>query len=349
MTLPNHQEMCRAFLDADSQFEGVFVAAVKTTGIFCRPTCPARRPKLENVEFYATVREAQLAGYRPCKRCRPTELSEYHPDWVRKLMGAVIEEPHRRWHDQDLRDYDIEPARARRWFQKHLGMTFHAYARAVRLGGALDSLERGASVTTVGLGHGYESQSGFNDAIKRVIGKPPGAATGVTLVHCRQIPTPLGPVLGAATREALVLLEFADLRSLERQCQSVCRRLNAVMVPGDNCILAQTDRELKGYFNGELSEFHVPVDIRGTAFQMAVWTELRTIATGETKTYSELARMVGRPKAVRAVGRANGDNRIAIIIPCHRVIGSNGSLTGYAGGLWRKQKLLELESRAVRV
>ena len=343
MTLPNHQEMSQAFFDGDSQYDGIFFVAVKTTGIFCRPTCPARRPKPENIEFFGTVREALFAGYRSCKRCRPMELSASQPGWVGELIAAVVEKPERRWRDQDLRDRDVEPAKARRWFQKQYGITFHAYARAIRLGRALNHLDRGEPITSVGFDHGYESLSGFNDAMKRVIGKPPGSARDLAPIQWRRIPTPLGPMIGAATNDALVLLEFADRRALEKQCKTVCKRFDAVLVPGDNEVLKQVERELAEYFERTRTSFDVPLEVPGTDFQIEIWDQLREIAPGQTKTYSELARAIGNPDAVRAVGRANGDNRIAIVIPCHRVVGADGKLTGYAGGLWRKQKLLDLE------
>ena len=201
------------------------------------------------------MREALFAGYRSCKRCRPMELSESEPSWVGELVAAVSDSPERRWHDQDLRDRDVEPARARRWFQKHYGITFHAYARAIRLGQALDHLDRGEPITAVGFDHGFESTSGFNDAMKRVIGKPPSSARDLTPIHWRRIPTPLGPMIGAATKEALVLLEFADRRALEKQCRTVCRRFDAVLVPGDNEILRQTELELVEYFAGQTNSF----------------------------------------------------------------------------------------------
>lgn len=343
MNLPNQTEMQRAFLASDSQYDGVFFTGVKTTGIFCRPTCPARKPKPENVEFFADVRGALFAGYRACKRCKPMEQAGATPGWASELICAVAAEPKRRWRDQDLRQRGIEPARARRWFQKHYGITFHAYARALRLGQALDHLDRGESVTAAGFDHGFDSLSGFNQAMKRITGKPPGDAKALQQIKWRRIVTPLGPMIGGATSDTLVLLEFADRRALEKQCQTVCKRFNAILVPGDNKVLQRTEQQLDEYFSGQRQQFELPLAFPGTDFQQQIWTALQNIPYGRTESYAALAKAVGNPNAVRAVGRTNGDNRLAIVIPCHRVVGADGKLTGYAGGLWRKQKLLELE------
>jgi AraC family transcriptional regulator of adaptative response/methylated-DNA-[protein]-cysteine methyltransferase len=172
----------------------------------------------------------------------------------------------------------------------------------------------------------------------------PEAATAPRVVKLSRVPTPLGPMVAGATEEALCLLEFADRRMLETQLERVRKRLGAVVVSGETEVTRQVAEELESYFGGRLREFTVPLDTSGTELQEAVWAELRTIPYGSTRSYGEQARRVGRPEAVRAVARANGDNRIAIIVPCHRVIGADGSLTGYGGGLWRKRSLLELEA-----
>ncbi len=332
----------------DSQFDGVFFTAVKTTGIFCRPSCSARKPKQENIEFFAQARDALFAGYRACKRCKPLEKPDATPDWMNGLIADVAADPQRRWRDQDLRERSIEPARARRWFQKHYGITFHAYARALRLGKALNHLNRGESITAAGFDHGFDSLSGFNDAMKKITGKAPSKAKSLVQIQWRRITTPLGPMIGAATDDALVLLEFADRRALEKQCQTVCRRLGGVLVPGDNTILQDTEQQLDEYFGGRRQTFDLPLAFPGTDFQQRIWTALQEIPFGQIESYAGLAKAVGNPKAVRAVGRTNGDNRLAIVIPCHRVVGADGKLTGYAGGLWRKEKLLELERNEAR-
>jgi AraC family transcriptional regulator of adaptative response/methylated-DNA-[protein]-cysteine methyltransferase len=341
--LPAEPEMWDAFTSRDPAYDGVFFTGVRTTGIFCRPTCSARKPRRENVEFFATTGAALFAGFRPCRRCRPMRPRGEAPGWLRDLLDSLEEEPARRLRDADLRDAGLDPVRVRRWFQAHHGMTFHAYQRARRLGRALGQLALGDDIVTTAYRNGYESLSGFNDAVQRLAGDSPGRARDATVVHLTRILTPLGPMLAGATDRGLCLLEFADRRMLETQLRRIGDRLDAVLVPGETDITRQTADELERYFAGALTEFTVPLETHGTPFQESVWAGLREIPYGETRSYGEQARGIGRPAAVRAVARANGDNRIAIIIPCHRVIGADGTLTGYGGGLWRKKRLLELE------
>jgi len=343
-TLPPRAEMLSAFGARDASYEGVFVTGVRTTGIFCRPTCSARKPRPEHVEFFASTREALFAGYRPCKRCRPLEPAGSPPGWLRRLLAEVEADPGRRWRDQDLRELGLEPDRVRRWFKASHGMTFHAYTRARRLGLALSRIQEGEKVIDAAFDHGFESLSGFNEAFRRLAGVPPtGAATAPRIVM-KRLSTPLGPMVAAATEDALCLLEFADRRMLPLQLRRMKKKLPGTVVPGDNELLTTLERELGEYFSGERTEFTVPVDAPGTPWQEAVWRRLLEIAPGDTVTYGEIAAEMGRPTAARAVARAVGDNRIAVLVPCHRVIGGDGSLTGYGGGLWRKRRMLEIES-----
>jgi len=339
--------MYRALVARDSTYEGVFFVAVKTTGIFCRPVCPARKPRRDNVEFFADVRGALLAGYRPCKRCRPLEPAGTPPVWLRELLSAVEDDPGRRWRDQDLRALQLDPTRVRRWFKKHHGMTFHAYQRARRLGAALGRVRQGDDLTDTAYGAGYESPSGFRDAWARLFGQSPGRARNTTRVLVTRILTPLGAMVAAATDDQLCLLEFADRRMLATQIARVGRLLDAAFAPGDNDVLTSAAQQLGEYFGGRRRRFDLPLLTPGTDFQRAVWAQLQTIPYGQVRSYRDQARAIGRPDAVRAVGKANGDNRIAIVVPCHRVVGADGKLTGYGGELWRKRALLDLESGAV--
>ena len=343
MTLPSRPEMEKAFLGSDPTYDGIFVTAVRTTGIFCRPSCRARKPRRENVEFYPGVREALAAGYRPCRRCRPTVPQGSPPPWVERLLELAESDPERRLHDEDLRRLGVVPDRARDWFRRHYGMTFHAYCRGLRLAGALDRLRQGESIDDAAYGSGYESLSGFRDAFARVFGEPPGKGRATAVVAARQVPTPLGPMLAAATADGLCLLEFTDRRALERELAEVGRRFGGAAAPGKSPHLDLLEEELRRYFEGEPREFTVPVVTVGSPFETRVWEELRRIPYASTKSYGEIARILGQPGAPRAVGRANGRNRIAIVIPCHRVINEGGKLGGYGGGLWRKQFLLDLE------
>jgi AraC family transcriptional regulator of adaptative response/methylated-DNA-[protein]-cysteine methyltransferase len=343
-TLPPRDEMLRAFEQRDSSYEGVFVTAVKTTGIFCRPTCTARRPKPENVEFFATPRDALFAGYRPCLRCTPMEIAGAAPDWLRPVLDAVAAEPERRWRDADVAAFGVTPERVRRWFKTHHEMTFQAYCRARRLGGALRRIGEGESVTDTAFDHGWESLSAFTDSFRKVFGAPPAnAARTVTPLVTRRILTPLGPMVACATADALCLLEFAERRMLEGQLRRVRRALDAVPTPGTNAVLERTAAELDAYFAGTLTTFTVPTAQPGSEWQRRVWERLVAIPYGETTTYGAIARELGLPRHPRAVASAVGDNALGIIVPCHRVVGASGDLTGYGGGLWRKRRLLDHE------
>ncbi len=341
-SLPSVREMQGALTRRDASYDGVFYAAVTTTGIFCRPSCPARKPLPRNVRYYASVKDALFAGFRPCKRCRPMELPGAHPQWVTELLGRLEREPDRRLKDADLRQLGITPDRARRYFQRRYGMTFHAFGRGFRMNRAFDRLRRGVDLDEVAMSHGFESHSGFRDAFGRLIGRPPGQSGELNRVTVSWLESPLGPLVIGTTDEGVCLLEFSDRRMLETQLESVRRRLGPAL-PGSHPLLDQLKSELAEYFAGERREFTVPLVHPGTPFQVNVWTALRQIPYGVTSSYEQLAWAVGSPGAQRAVGRANGQNRIAIVIPCHRVVNKDGKLGGYGGGLWRKQLLLDLE------
>ena len=343
--MPRPAELYRALVDRDSSYEGIFVAGIRTTGIFCRPTCPARKPLVQNVEFFARSEQAVAAGYRPCQRCRPLQRAGHHPEWAVRLLDRIDAEPAKRLSDSALRRMDIQPATARRYFRERFGMTVHGYARARQLGFALDRLREGAPVTPAGFDSGFESDSGFRDAFKRLFGTTPAAARDTAPIMATLLPSPLGPLLAAASEHGLCMLEFADRQKLPQQSADLTRWYEAPVLPGSHRFIEQAGVELEEYFTGSRTRFDVPLDIRGTEFQQQVWQELLRIPYGETISYEELAIRIGRAKAQRAVGLANGKNRIPIIIPCHRVIQKNGQLRGYGGGLWRKQFLLDLEMK----
>jgi AraC family transcriptional regulator of adaptative response/methylated-DNA-[protein]-cysteine methyltransferase len=339
---PARAEMERAFLASDASYDGIFITGVRTTGIFCRPSCTARKPKIENIEFFGTVREALFAGYRPCLRCKPLE-GDATPDWLAPLLQAVDQEPNRRFKDADLRTFGVDPARARRFFLDRYGMTFHAYCRGRRLAGAIKQLRDGDALDDVALGTGWDSHSGFRDAFTKTFGLPPGRADEAACVVTAAVETPFGPMIAGATDDGICLLEFSDRRMLEAQVTRLARLLKQALLPGEHRYLAQLREELTSYFAGTLEAFTVPLVYRGTPFEERVWRELVRIPYGETVSYAQLAERVGSPGAQRAVGRANGMNRIAIVIPCHRVVNADGKLGGYGGGLWRKNWLLNLE------
>jgi AraC family transcriptional regulator of adaptative response/methylated-DNA-[protein]-cysteine methyltransferase len=341
--LPRSEELHRAVDARDPSYEGLFFVAVKTTGIFCRPTCPSKQARPENREFFASPKEASAAGYRPCLRCKPLEPPGAHPAWVLRILAALDAKPAARLTGAALGRMDVLPATARRYFLGRFGMTLHAYARARRLGFALDRLQQGDPVTPTGFESGFESDSGFRDAFKRLFGMTPVEARGTIPIVATLLPSPIGALLAAATEDGLCMLEFADRQKLPAQAADLVRFYGQPVVPGTNRHIEQVTRELIEYFAGERRQFDVALDLKGTEFQEKVWRELLNIPFGGTISYEELATRIGKPTAQRAVGLANGRNRIPIVVPCHRVIQKNGQLRGYGGGLWRKQFLLELE------
>lgn len=339
------QRYYRALLEKDEQYEGIFYVGVKTTGVFCRPTCPARKPKLENCEFFESAQTALLASYRPCKRCKPLSHPNEVSDLVRFLVNAVEQKPTKRWKTADFKALSIDESTARRQFKKRFGMTFVAYARARRIGEAMKEIRQGSSVIDAQLEAGFESGSGFRDAFSKIFGDVPARAGQQTMVlKADWIDTVLGPMIAIADEHALYLLEFVTRRGLEKEVERLRRRGFAI-IPGNTAPIQSITQELAAYFSGTLTEFKTPYRVFGSPFQQEVWQALCKIPYGETKSYLEQAVFLGRPSAYRAVANANGANQLAIIIPCHRIIASDGTLGGYGGGLAVKQWLLEHEKR----
>jgi len=339
------EDLYSAVVNRDSSFEGVFYFAVRTTGIFCRPTCHARKPKRENVAFYESTRDALNDGYRPCKLCQPMQPLGESPDWLKPLMNEIQENPGGRISDSELRQREIDPARLRRWFKKNHGMTFQTYLRLMRISRAFGQIRHSGKVTDTAYDSGFESLSGFGDAFKNATGFAPSESADRRIVYVTRIQSPLGPLFAGAVDEGVCLLEFTDRRMLETQISRLKKRLGAKLIPGNHPHFDELNKQISAYFKGELQEFSIPLVLPGTEFQKQVWDELRSIPYGATRSYQDQANAIGKPKAIRAVATANGDNRIAIIIPCHRVIGKDGALVGYGGGIWRKQYLLDLERK----
>jgi AraC family transcriptional regulator of adaptative response/methylated-DNA-[protein]-cysteine methyltransferase len=342
--LPDAETLYRALLRKDPSYEGIFVVGVRTTGVFCRPTCKARKPKKENVEFFTSPREALLNGYRPCKLCRPLAHRGELPEWLRPVIDEVDADPDARLRDRDLKARGVDPNRVRRWFKEHHGMTFHAYLRTLRIGRAFGRIRHGDKVIEAAFDSGYESLSGFADTFKKTTGFSPSKSGHGVLITVTRILTPLGPMLAGADDDGICLLEFVDRRMIETQIATLKKLLNAEMVPGSNPHFEALSRQIGEYFAGTRREFGLSLVLKGTPFQEEVWNGLLEIPYGTTRSYQEQADLLGKPRAVRAVARANGENRIAIIVPCHRVVGKDGKLRGYGGGLWRKRYLLDHEA-----
>jgi AraC family transcriptional regulator of adaptative response/methylated-DNA-[protein]-cysteine methyltransferase len=343
--LPPTEMMYRALVDRDSNFEGIFFVGVRTTGIFCRPTCTAKKPARENVDFFATQSEALEGGYRPCLRCHPMDPNQRPPRLIERLRTEVERAPGGRLTDKELAALAIDPSTARRQFKRHYGMTFQGYHRARRMGLALSEVRQGSRVDQVRNGSGFESESGFREAFTKVFGEPPSNAKTRAALFAERIDTPLGPMIAVADDEGLRLLEFIDRRATERELSILRKRLRTNVVPGEHWHLKPVRSQLADYFSGTNLTFDIPLAPVGSLFQLSAWKILQSIPLGETRSYSWMAKRLGDENARRAVGRANGTNMICIIIPCHRVIRADGTLCGYGGGLWRKKWLLDHERR----
>lgn len=333
----------QALLEKDPAFEGIFIVGITTTGIFCRPTCSARKPKFAHCEFFKLVSEALHASYRPCKRCNPLSLSNLTTPLIQKLLDAVEVQPEKRWTNRDLDSLGIEASTARRQFQNRFGMTFVQYARARRMGLAMKMIRKGESIIETQLTAGYESESGFRDAFSKIMGAPPSKSSSIKLFHSSWIDTQLGPMLAVADDQALFLLEFIERRGLEREIERLRKKTNGKIIPGKTDPICSIQEELALYFEKKSCYFKTPIQMMGTEFQKRVWKELCRIPPGETRSYLDVAQAIGKPSGSRAVAQANGSNQLAIIIPCHRVINSNGELGGYGGGVHRKQWMLDHE------
>lgn len=335
--------MYKASLEKNPEFEGIFWMGVKTTGIFCRPTCTARKPKPENVEFFETTKEAIQKGYRPCKICKPLENPDETPAEIQSVLKELSENPALKFKDYDLVERGLEPASVRRWFLKYHGMTFHAFQRMFKINSAFKKLQQGESIIETALDSGYESLSGFNESFKTIFGVSPKHSKAEKVIDLKRIETPIGTMIACADKSGICLLEFSDRKALPTELKAISKYFDATIIQGENPHFNILEKELFEYFSGKRKEFSVPLSPVGTEFQKKVWEVLRKIPYGTTLSYQQQAEILGNPKAVRAVANANGLNKISILIPCHRVIGSDGKLTGYGGGIWRKQKLLELE------
>ena len=345
--LPPAEVMYRALVNRDQSFEGIFYVGVRTTGIFCRPTCSAKKPARVNVHFFATPTEALDEGYRPCLRCNPMDPNQHAPKLIERLRAEIERTPDGRLTDKELAAMSIDPSTARRQFKRHYGMTFQAYHRARRLGLALQEVRDGGRVEEAQNGSGYQSASGFRDAFARIIGDSPSAAKSQAGLFAERIETPLGAMLAVADDAGLRLLEFMDRRAMKTELTLLRKRLHTNVVPGEHRHLTAVRDQLSEYFAGKRLEFDLPIAPVGSEFQLRAWEILRSIPAGETRSYSWMAGQLGDKGARRAVGRANGANMICIVIPCHRVIRADGTLCGYGGGLWRKKWLLDHERKIV--
>ena len=328
-----------AFMRRDRSWDGRVIGAVRTTGVYCKPSCPARRPKREHVSFFESGEHARAAGYRPCLRCKPDEVGRDREavDLAIKLIEQAEEAP---TLAELAETVGYAPHHFQRIFKRDVGVSPAGYARALRNKRVEAALKENGRVTDAIYDAGYSGPSGFYSDAKERLGMTPSAwrdgGRGET-IRWTTFDSPIGEMLIAATSRGICRLTFEDSE------ESLTRLFPRATIVKD-------DGGLKELVEGALTAIerpaaapHLAIDVAGTAFQEAVWRELRKIPLGETRSYAEIAAAIGAPKAVRAVGTANGDNHVAVLIPCHRVIRSDGTLGGYAGGLDRKLKLLESE------
>ncbi len=334
----------QALLEKDENYEGVFFAGVKSTGIFCRPGCPARKPKRSNTIFFETAKEAMLHGFRPCKRCHPLTNRNATPAWIESLVNEVEANPDHRITDAELEQRNVSPLKLRRWFKQNRGMTFHAFQRSLALQNAHQNLLKGEKISRVAYNHGYNSLSGFTDAYKRSTGNSPSESKPCIYTH--QLSTPLGPMVAGMYDQKLVMLEFKSDQRVKWQLLRIGKKLQAASIEGPGHLFQDVQEQIDQYFQGLSTSFDIPLLMVGSTFQQKVWNALLGIPAGATRSYEDIAHHIDHARAVRAVGTANGTNALAIVVPCHRVIGKNGQLTGYAGGLARKEWLLKHEEKA---
>jgi AraC family transcriptional regulator of adaptative response/methylated-DNA-[protein]-cysteine methyltransferase len=346
--LPDHMTLYKALLNRDAAYDGRAYVGVSSTGVFCRLTCPARKPKTENCTFFETVAGCIEAGYRPCKRCSPLGPAAESDPMVQKLLRALESEPDRRWGEGDVIDLGFDPSTVRRGFKKQFGMTFLEIARLSRVREGFTALVDGGKVIDAQLHAGFSSPSAFRSAFAKLLGTSPNSFKREATLKADWFNTPLGTMIAVCDQSTLHLLEFADRKALPTELIKLRKKVRGDIGIGRFNSTDQIEAELASFYKGESDTFSVPLAYHGSTFTKSVWRALRDIPAGETRSYGDIARTIGRPTATRAVARANGANQIAIIIPCHRVIGADGSLTGYGGGLWRKQKLIELEDNVYR-
>lgn len=335
-----------AVVARDGTADGCFVYAVRSTGIYCRPSCPARRPKAVNVIFYADAASAEAAGFRPCKRCQPDAAprAAQHAAQVAALCRWIDAAPRPPTLEELAKQAGMSPYHLHRVFKAVTGLTPRAYAEAQRAQRVRQALEGGAAVTDALYTAGYASASRFYDQADRILGMSPGAyrrggaqqTIRFAIGQCA-----LGAILVAQSARGLcaILLGAAPQALMD----DLRARFPAADLLEGDAAFAQVVAQVVAFVEAPRLGLDLPLDLRGTAFQQRVWRALQAIAPGTTQTYSELAHRIGAPRAVRAVASACAANPLAVAIPCHRVVRADGSLAGYRWGLARKQALLKRE------
>lgn len=332
------KEKWEAIISNNKEADGKFYYAVKTTGIFCRPSCSSKQPSKENVLIFNTREDAMSAGFRPCKRCRP-DIDEYNPmaDMAGEIKRIVESSgSNKELLEDNLRSFGVSRQRMSQVFKNHYGKTINEYSNVIRLEAAKDKLRNSdEQIIDIAYSLGFESISAFFAFFRKLTDMTPGEYKDMDKTSNEGImysiyDTSYGPVTIGAINSGIKTLQFGERApvSIEQKRTSLSDK---------------AAYELNEYLSGRRKQFEVPIIYEGTPFQRQVWTELLNIPYGETRSYKDIAAAIGNPKGVRAVGMANNKNKLMVLIPCHRVIGANGALVGYAGGIELKEKLLKLE------
>ncbi|NQW11274.1 MAG: bifunctional DNA-binding transcriptional regulator/O6-methylguanine-DNA methyltransferase Ada [Alphaproteobacteria bacterium] len=341
-----------AIAASDPAADGTFIVAVKTTGIYCRPVCPSRTPKRQNVEFFTLPEEARTAGYRACRRCHPDTAAPRDPrlDAVRAacrvIEGAEDAAPSLEALGAAA---GLGPHHLQRTFKAVMGVSPRQYWDARRLGRLKRNLKAGEDVTSALYGAGYGSSSRLYEKAKGQLGMTPasyGKGGAGAVIAYAFADTALGRVIVGATKSGICFVGLGDEEAA--LIEELRHDFPEATLAADPTGLGTTVAEVTLTLEGREPHAELPLDIRGTAFQRQVWEALRAIPMGETRTYAELAAQIGRPKAIRAVGSACANNPVSLIVPCHRAVGTDGTLRGYRWGLERKRALIDTEHRAAR-
>jgi AraC family transcriptional regulator, regulatory protein of adaptative response / methylated-DNA-[protein]-cysteine methyltransferase len=347
----------QAVMARDAQFESAFVYAVRSTGVYCRPTCASRRPSRHQVAFYSSPEAAELAGFRPCRRCRPRGEAADSRSAQAKLVERLCREIEASLNEGDGaitlaalgQRVGANPYQVQRRFKRVMGITPRQYADAQRLARLKSRLREGQDVTGALYDAGYGSSRALYERAPSRLGMTPatyrkggrGMRVGYTIAD-----SPLGRLLVGATERGVCAVCLGDSdKALET---SLFAEYPQAEIHRDDATLSPWITAFLNHLQGRTPHLDLPVDVRATAFQWRVWEELRAIPYGSTRSYSDVARAIGRPSAVRAVAHACATNPVAVVIPCHRVVGKDGGLHGYRWGLERKQELLALERQATK-
>jgi AraC family transcriptional regulator of adaptative response/methylated-DNA-[protein]-cysteine methyltransferase len=343
----DQEQLWAAVLEKDASFDGKFVFAVRSTGIYCRPSCPSRRPRRDRVTFFPLPESAEQAGFRACLRCHPKQVPVVDPQ-IEMVQEAcrLIERSEDETTTLDVlsRQLGLSSFHLQRTFKSIMGITPRQYAESCRTNRFKSSVRSGESVTAAMYDAGYGSSSRLYERAAAELGMTPATysrAGRETKINYTIVESALGYLLVAATDKGVCMVRLGDtVAALEADLH---KEFAAAEIGRSNKELEKAVTQILDHLDGKQPRLDLPLDIQATAFQRRVWEALRSIPYGATRSYSEIAKEIGQPKAVRAVARACATNPVALVIPCHRVIREDRSLGGYRGGLERKKKLLEKE------